>query len=147
MKSTVFANLSEKRRAGVQHLIDSWKRQGNGVDVLEESLRYLSSDSREPASALLGTESEVADLCCTYGKGPRARLALSKDDASMLLTIVIKIREAGASEEMTSRMISRAFSILIVGRLPSSGQSDDTSRKLLDILGVSDPGLKQGSLF
>jgi hypothetical protein len=145
MKSTVFANLSGQRKADVRQFFDSWQRAGAKTGVLEEGLRYLSSDSREPASALLGSGSELAGLCCTYGKGPRARLSLSKQDAAMLLDLVTAIRQAGADEQLTSRMISSAFNILIDGRIPQDG--DDALRRLMDALGARDPGLKQGSLF
>jgi hypothetical protein len=145
MKSTVFANLSEKRKGDVRVFSESWNRLGNNVGLLEEGLRYLSSDGREPASALLGADSEIAGLCCTYGKGSRAKLTLSKEDAAMLLRIVEAIRKAGVSEELTSKMISKAFSILVDGRLPR--EEDQVSRRLFDILGASDPALKQGSLF
>ena len=146
MKSTVFANLSEQRKSDVRQFYDNWARAGHKLDLLEEGLRYLSSPSREPATSIIGIENGLADICCAYGKGPRPKLSLTKRDASLLLTLVVEIRKAGAADELTSEMIGRAFSMIIEGRSPN-GQSDPASRRLADILGASDPGLKQGSLF
>ncbi len=147
MKSTVFASLSEQRKADVRQFFNAWKRDGSRPDLMEEGLRVLSSDPRESASSLIDSGSEVAGICCTYGKGPRAKLSLPRELASKLLGLVTKIRSAGAEEQMTARMISRAFSILLDGRFPLNGQPDEDSRRLLDVLGVHEPGLRQGTLF
>ncbi len=146
MKSTVFASLPEQRRADVRQVFEAWKRAGSSPGLLEEGLRHLSSDSREPAVSLLSAQSRLADICCAYGKGARARHSLTKRDASMLLRIVEKIRGAGADEAMASRMISRAFEIL-AGGLPLDGEADAVGRRLMDVMGASDPALRQGSLF
>ncbi len=147
MKSTVFASLPEARRADVKRVFEAWTRAGSKPDILEEGLKRLSSDSREPAYSILASEDPVADICCAYGKGARARLSLTKKDASMLLRIVERIRKAGTDERTASSMISRAFEILIGGSIPLNGQADEASRRLLDVMGITDPILRQGSLF
>ncbi len=147
MKSTVFANLSEQRKGELKHFFESWKRAGSRTDLLEEGLRYLSSDSREPAMSLLQAESPIADICCAYGKGARAKLSLSKKDASMLLGLVTKIRSAGADELTTSQMVGRAFDMMMGAQFPANGRADDISRRLMDVLGASDPSVLQGTLF
>ncbi len=147
MKSTVFASLPEARKADVKRVFEAWTRAGSKPGILEEGLKRLSSDSRGTASSILASEDPVADICCAYGKGARARLSLSKKDASMLLRIVERIRKAGTDDATASCMISRAFEIIIGGSLPINGQADTVSRRLMEVLGASDPILKQGSLF
>lgn len=147
MKSTVFANISEQKKGELRQFFESWKRGGSRPDLLEEGLRYLSSDKREPATSLLAAESPIADICCAYGKGARARLSLSKKDASMLLRIVEKVRAAGADERTTSQMIGRAFDMMMGAQFPTNGKADDVSRRLMDALGDSAPAIRQGTLF
>ncbi|MFN7991460.1 MAG: hypothetical protein U0R44_04860 [Candidatus Micrarchaeia archaeon] len=147
MKSVLFTRISGQRKEEVGKFVDSWKRSSHPVDTLEEGLRYLTSPKRETALQLMDSDSPIVGICCGYGKGSRPKLALSRADASLLLDIVVEIRKAGDGAELTKEMVRKAFSILLDGRVPASAEGDPALKRLLDILGQKDPGLKQGSLF
>jgi hypothetical protein len=141
-----FRTLSEERKSAMRSVIKEWKRRGAPPALLEEALTALSSGKRERAFDLIGSGSEVAGIVCTYGKGSRPKLALSKEDASLLLELVSDLRKCGASEEITSGMIGIACDVVLGGAKPSDF-SDPKWKPVFDVLSGFDPKVKQRSLF
>ncbi|HSB46855.1 MAG TPA: hypothetical protein VLD37_02490 [Candidatus Bilamarchaeum sp.] len=143
----LLGRLPEERKQPMRELVGRWKRTGAAVSVLEESLITLSALKRASAQQLLETNgSPVAAIACTYGRGSRAKLALPKEDAKLLLALVHEISSCKQDEPTKLRMMDKAVSVLLGGQAPAT-LSDPKWKPLLDILGGFDPAIKQGSLF
>jgi hypothetical protein len=148
MKYTQLAAVSEERKQPMRDLVKRWKNTGAGVSVLEESLRVLSADKRSSALSILGSDAgPIGSIVCTYGKGSRPKLALEKEDAKLLLTLVREISACNEDVSTRSRMMDIAASVILGGEKPPSTLSDPKWKPLLDIIGSFDPSIKQGSLF
>ena len=140
MKRSYFMRLTEEHRTELGKFIKLWKTSKHGTKVLEDGLRYLSSDERKPAVELIKRgRTEIGDIACVYGRGARPKLSLSKEDAIHLLEVVVEIRSAGGSEEQTAGLMEMVFSALLEGKKAEG--------KALKIVSGFQAGAGQGELF
>lgn len=140
------SGLPKARKEAMMELVRRWKRTGSGTDVLEEGLRLMSAEKRQSAAGLLAREDPLSAIACTYGRGSRPKLALSKDDASALLRLVSDVNRTGETPAMKSQMVEIAAGIFLRGEKPET-LSDPKWKPLLDLIGSLEPGVRQGSLF
>ncbi|MEW6723127.1 MAG: hypothetical protein AB1324_07725 [Candidatus Micrarchaeota archaeon] len=146
-----FGRVGMERKGGMRSFVESWKRSGTALTVLEESLIVLASDNRPSALELLNAEapsreSRIAGISCTYGKGSIPRLALSKKDASLLLELVAALRKNSETEESARRMVVAAADMLLGNAKPST-LADPSWKPLLKVLSGFDPAIGQGELL
>lgn len=144
---STFSKLPEERKQGMLQLVRRWKDTGSATTILEEGLRVLSSDKRERAYDIVERHvREIAAIACVYGKGSKPKLALSKEDARMLLELVHDINGTDTDQSTKSQMVEIAAKVLFSGERPST-LSDARWKPLLALLGEMEPKVLQGSLF
>jgi fructose-1-phosphate kinase PfkB-like protein len=143
-----FNRLSPGTKEQMKTVIDSWKRSGKPSVVLAEGLAMLAEDGRECAANMIKRNgTPAASVAATYGKGTRAKLALEKDDARLLLEVVSEIREIEKDEEKLRHMIDMAAAILLNGEHPPNVFNDRAYEKLMEVLSQFHPLVVQRSLF
>ena len=142
-----FSKLSPERRSGMLQLIRRWKGTGSGTELLEEGLRVLSAKKRESASEILDNEiSEISAMACVYGRGRRPKLAVSREEAALLLELVAGINGTQADQATKREMVGLAADVLLSGQKPST-LADPRWKPLLDLLSGFEPGVRQSALF
>jgi hypothetical protein len=146
MGPSKLGSLSDKKKEGMRTVVSQWKRTGASVSVLEEGLRLLSEPSRSPARELCRSDSKAAGIACTYGKGSKPKLALSREDAKALLDLLRRIKAAAPDTDSEKKMVEAAASVLLEGKGLSSltGPEWEPLRRLLSEL---DPALAQSAFF
>ncbi len=145
---THFNRLSPDTKSRMKSVIDNWKKTGKSAVVLAEGLSLLSQDDRESAASIINHNgTPAAAVAATYGKGIRAKLALEKDDAKLLLEVVSEIREIEKDETKLRNMIDMAAAILLDGGHPPNVFSDPAYEKLMEVLVQFHPMVVQRSLF
>lgn len=143
-----FNRLSPGTKERMKSVIDSWKRSKKPSVVLAEGLALLAQDERECAASMIKRNGTPAtNVATTYGKGHRAKLALEKDEARLLLEVVTDIREIENDEEKLRHMIDMAAAILLKGEHPPNVFKDKAYEKLLEVLSQFHPLVVQRSLF
>jgi hypothetical protein len=149
MNKLNFKDLKPETKREMSELIGRWKRTKTDIHTLIEGLSTLAAEKRMSAgevSKLAGDE--VASITNTWGKGNRARLALEKEHASLLLGLVMSIEEA-ANEDygLAGRMVETADSVLFKGGKVPSTITDPSWERVLEVLASVDPSLCQRALF
>jgi hypothetical protein len=145
---THFNRLSPCTKERMKSVIDNWKRSKMSVGVLAEGLALLAEDERQSAAALLKRNgTDAVNVAAGYGKGTRAKLALEKEDAKMLLEVVSEIREIEKDEEKLKHMIEMAAAILLKGERPPNAFRDPAYEKLMEVLAQFHPAVVQRALF
>lgn len=147
MKSR-FNRLSAGKKAQMKSVISIWKKVGGTSEVLAEGLAMLADSNRDSAEFMINNiESRSVAVAATFGKGRRAKLALEKDDAQMLLEVVEAIRGIDCTELEHKQMIEVAASILLDGKQPTDFFVNGAYEPLRKVLEQFDPKVSQGSLF
>lgn len=145
---THFNRLSPCTKKRMKSVIANWKKSDATAGVLAEGLALLAEDDRQSAAALLKCNgTEAVNVAAGYGKGARAKLALEKDDARMLLEVISEIREIEKDEEKLKTMIEMAARILLDGEVPPNQFDDPSYEKLMEVLSQFQPTTVQRSLF
>lgn len=145
---THFNRLSPCTKQRMKSVITNWKRSDATVGVLAEGLALLADDERQSAQAMLKRNgTDAVNVATDYGKGIRAKLALEKDDARMLLEVVSEIREIEKDEDKLRHMIEMAARILLDGEVPPNKFEDPAYEKLMEVLAQFQPTTVQRSLF
>ena len=147
MKSTGFRSLSEKKKKEMRHVIEVWQRRQLPVSLLEEGLRILSEEKRPTANELTKEDGGVADFACVWGKWTRPKLALTKEDAMLLLELVTGIRKVAFNDELAKDMVGIASSVLLDGKRLPARFTDPAMEPLRGILRGFDPTVNQSALF
>lgn len=146
--STQFSRLSAGKKAKMRQVVDSWKRSGKTVAVLQEGLRMLCEDGRQSAQEICSDEiGQDVGFICTYGKGTRPKLALDKQDAKTLYDLVTRIRDLGCNEQETAFLVDVAMATALNGKKPPLMVRGEAVEKFLKILSELDPRAIQSSLF
>jgi len=141
-----FRSFSDESRKRMNAVARSWGRMGLSTETLQEGLALLKSDSRPSAEEVLKSQPALADIACSYGKGWRCRLSLSKDEAEAMHRLVFALRTAASGEEEAKRMVGVAFDVLIGGSRMPGTLGDPSWKPLLDVLSSFDPSVRQTSL-
>lgn len=147
MAGSKLNNLSEKQKAGMRHVLSAWKKSGKGTAVLEEGLMVLASNKRPTADAICRDGQPYIAVACTYGKGYRSKLALSKMDAALMLEFVRPARQAAKSEKDAKKMIEMCAGVILDGLKPPKTLSDPLWERVLKIIREVAPAASQVSLF
>jgi hypothetical protein len=149
MRKLNFRDLTPETKKEMNGVIERWKRTGTSVRVLAESLEMLASRRRPAARDLMQEPSdEVAGIAVTWGKANGSKLALNKEHAGLLLSVVLKIEHAAKQDEtLAAQMVEHAGSVLLLdGKVPST-ITDPSWGKVLGILSGIDSRFGQNSLF
>ncbi len=145
---THFNRLSPCTKERMKSVISSWKRSKATVGVLAEGLALLAEDDRQSAAELLKNNgTEAVNVAAGYGRGSRAKLALEKDDAKILLEVVSEIREIEKDEDKLKHMVEMAAAILLDGERPPNQFQDKAYEKLMEVLAQFHPMALQRDLF
>lgn len=139
--------LTTRQKKDMRNVVNAWKRSGAATEVLEEGLRLLSSDKRPTANEISKWDTEVMAVTCTWGKGYRNKLTLSKPDASLLLELVTQIRGAAGNEENAKKMVGLAAGLFFDGAQPPKTLRDPSWEPLLRVVREVAPSLCQAAMF
>ncbi len=155
MAGSSLNSLTERQKKDMRHVVTAWKRTGAETQVLEEGLWLLSSHKRPSADKISRWDRRNEDefdrdimaIACTWGKGYRNKLTLSRQDASLLLGLVSQIRAAAGSEDAAKRMVELAAGLFFDGERPPRTLRDPSWEPLLQIVREVAPSLCQAALF
>ena len=145
---THFNRLSPCTKERMKSVISGWRRSDKSVAVLAEGLALLADDERQSAAELLKRNgTEAVNVAAGYGKGIRAKLALEKEDAKMLLEVVSEIREIEKDEDKLKHMVEMAAKILLDNERPPNKFEDAAYERLMEVLAQFHPMALQRDLF
>jgi hypothetical protein len=147
MADSKLNSLTQRQKKDMRSVVNAWKRSGAATQVLEEGLRLLSSEKRPTANEISKWDTEVMAVTCTWGKGYRNKLTLSKADASLLLELVSQIRSAADGEENAKKMVGLASGLFFDGEKPPKTLRDPSWEPLLRIVREVAPSLCQATMF
>ncbi|MCI0503968.1 hypothetical protein L0Y65_04620 [Candidatus Micrarchaeota archaeon] len=147
MAGSKLNNLTDRQKKAMGYVVSAWKKSGETFATLEEGLRVLSSDKRPTANAISTSEESYMAVACGYGKGYRNKLTLSKEDAALLLELVVPIRREACCEESAKKMVELAAGVLLDGRAVPKTITDPSWERVLRVLAEVAPSAGQSRMF